>query len=106
MSSAPTGHQHLNEPSPWVRRFAPLIPARGRVLDLACGGGRHARYLAGLGHAVEAVDRDESALAGLAGVELVTTRVADLENAPWPYAEHRYAGIVVTNYLHRPLFAH
>ena len=106
MPAVSIDHQTLSEPSPWVRRFAPLIPARGRVLDLACGGGRHARYLAGLGHAVEAVDRDERALAGLAGVELVTTRVADLENAAWPYAGHRYAGIVVTNYLHRPLFAH
>ena len=36
----------------------------------------------------------------------MTTRVADLENASWPYAGQRFAAIVVTNYLHRPLFAH
>jgi len=41
------GHRHLRitAPSPWVKRFAPLIPAGGRVLDLACGNGRHTRYL-------------------------------------------------------------
>ncbi len=90
-------------PSAWVRRFAPLIPAGGAVLDLACGEGRHARYLAGMGFRVEAVDRDGTALAVLAAVEGVTTRCADLEAAPWPYAAESFDGIVVTNYLHRPL---
>lgn len=89
-------------PSAWVARFAPGIPA-GPVLDLACGGGRHARLLAGLGHAVEAVDRDAGALANLSGVAGVTVRVADLEHGPWPYAGQVFAGVVVTNYLHRPL---
>lgn len=89
-------------PSPWVQRFAPRIP-EGEVLDLACGGGRHARLLAQLGHHVEAVDRDAAALARLAGVPGVAVRVADLEHASWPYVGRRFTGIVVTNYLHRPL---
>ena len=89
-------------PSPWVQRFAALIPA-GEVLDLACGGGRHARLLAGTGHRVEAVDRDAAALARLSGIPGLTVRVADLEHGLWPYAGRRFAGIVVTNYLHRPL---
>ncbi|MDR2238869.1 MAG: class I SAM-dependent methyltransferase [Zoogloeaceae bacterium] len=93
-------------PSAWVRRYAALLPAGGAVLDLACGAGRHARFLAGLGHAVEAVDRDAAALAGLAGLAGITARQADLENDPWPYADRRFAGIVVCNYLHRPLFPH
>jgi SAM-dependent methyltransferase len=91
------------EPSPWVRRFAPLITPGGEVLDLACGGGRHARYLAGLGYRVEAVDRDDSQLSPLAEVTGVTTRQADLEGGPWPYFGRAFAGIVVTNYLWRPL---
>ena len=47
----------MTDVSPWVRRHAPLI-APGEVLDLACGGGRHARWLAGLGHPVLALDID------------------------------------------------
>ncbi|MBV6321143.1 class I SAM-dependent methyltransferase [Duganella violaceipulchra] len=91
--------------SPWVRRYAPLIPG-GAVLDLACGSGRHSRHLAALGHAVVAVDRDAEALAAAAGPEIITSAI-DLEEAGavWPFGPDRFAGIVVTNYLHRPLMA-
>ena len=101
-------HQHQHRqiaPSAWVCRFAQLVAAGGAVLDLACGQGRHARYLAALGYRVAAVDRDSAALATLAGVAGVTTRCADLEGAPWPFAAGSFDGIVVTNYLHRPLVA-
>ncbi len=91
------------EASPWVTRFAPLIPATGEVLDLACGSGRHARLMAGLGHHVEALDRDAAVLAQLSGVKGISVRVADIEHGPWPYSGRRFSGIVVTNYLHRPL---
>jgi SAM-dependent methyltransferase len=93
----------LESPSDWVSRFAPLITREGRVLDLACGHGRHTRLLAGLGLSVTAVDRDEHALAsmdGTAGVEVVR---ADLENDAWPFDGQAFAGVIVSNYLHRPL---
>ncbi|MDQ5904760.1 MAG: hypothetical protein QG584_1876 [Pseudomonadota bacterium] len=96
-------HENLAEASAWVARFARLIPSGGATLDLACGSGRHTRLLAGMGLAVEAVDRDAAALAQLAGVQGVSVRVADLEHGPWPYSGRRFAGIVVTNYLHRAL---
>jgi SAM-dependent methyltransferase len=91
------------EPSAWVVRFAGLIRPGGRALDVACGGGRHARLLASLGHAVEAVDRDAPALAGLADVAGVRTTCADIEGGAWPYPGARFDAVVVTNYLHRPL---
>ncbi|WP_018911805.1 methyltransferase domain-containing protein [Thiomonas sp. FB-6] len=89
-------------PSPWVLRFAPLIPARAEVLDLACGSGRHARVLAAMGHAVLGVDRDAVALQALRDVPGVRVLQADLENAPWPLRE-RFGAVVVTNYLWRAL---
>lgn len=92
-------------PSAWVCRFARLIAPGGAVLDLACGRGRHARYLAALGYRVEAVDRDSEVLATLAGVAGIAACCADLEGSPWPYPPGRFDGIVVTNYLHRPLMA-
>ncbi len=73
------------------------------MLDLACGAGRHARHLADLGYRVEAVDRNESQLSRLAGIPGITTRQADLEGGPWPYYGRQFEGIVVTNYLWRPL---
>jgi len=88
--------------SPWLLRWAHLIPPGGRVLDLAAGGGRHSRWLAGHGFAVTAVDRDAEAMAALGGI--AETLVADIEGGPWPLADRRFDAVVVTNYLWRPLF--
>jgi SAM-dependent methyltransferase len=102
--SLAAGHDFQLQPSAWVQRWASLIPARGRVLDVACGNGRHSRLLAAEGLEVWAVDRDAQALASLAAIPGIRTLHADLENAPWPLGDTRFDGIVVTNYLHRPLF--
>jgi SAM-dependent methyltransferase len=88
--------------SAWARRFVPLIKRGGRVLDLAAGSGRHTRLLLDSGFAVCAVDRDTSALFPLAGSSCEVRQI-DLETgALWPLGAG-YDGIVVTNYLHRPL---
>jgi len=74
----------------------------GAVLDVACGAGRHARWLAKLGFEVDAVDRaPELFTSPPPNVALLG---ADIEGGPWPYAGRRFDAIVVTNYLHRPLF--
>jgi SAM-dependent methyltransferase len=94
---------HQDAPSAWVERFLPLIPPGGRVLDLAAGGGRHTRLLLERGFTVTAVDRDIAALQSLAGARC-EVRAVDLETgAAWPLGGG-YHGVVVTNYLHRPLF--
>ncbi len=100
--TAITDHASLGEASTWVMRFAPLIASGGAVLDVAAGGGRHARYLVQRGHPVTAVDRDTAALAQAPGLRVVE---ADLEDgSPWPLAGQQFAGVIVANYLHRPLF--
>ena len=94
------------EASAWVRRHVGLVPPAGKILDVAAGGGRHCRYFNSLGFSVTALDRDISGLAylGARGVEVMA---ADLEDgSPWPLGSRTFDGIVVTNYLHRPLFPH
>ncbi|KQR90185.1 SAM-dependent methyltransferase [Burkholderia sp. Leaf177] len=91
--------------SEWIVQWSHLVEKGGAVLDVAAGNGRHARYFASRGHNVLALDHDETALANLAAVQHVTTRRADLENAAWPLREdEKFVAVVVTNYLHRPLF--
>src|SRR4051812_23053189 len=90
-------HAEPEQPSEWVRRWAALVE-RGPVLDVACGGGRHARLFAARGLEVVAVDREPQSIEGVSFVR------ADVEDgSPWPFEGRRFAAIVVTNYLHRPL---
>lgn len=106
MRSSAGTQAFVNAPSDWVVRWAHLIARGARVLDLACGQGRHARYLAQTGHSVVACDRDPEALAVLAGIAGIETLQADFEDgSPWPFEGVRFGAIVVINYLHRPLFA-
>ena len=102
MDSCTTPTHTLVPPSDWVVRWTPLLPPAAQVLDVACGHGRHARWLAGAGHHVTAIDRDPALLAPLAG--LADTLVADLEADPWPLPGRRFDAVVVTHYLWRALF--
>src|SRR5262249_3422946 len=83
-----------------------LVAPGARVLDLAAGHGRNARFLAARGARVVAVDRDAVALAALAATPGVETRVIDLEAGVWPFEGQRFDAIVVVHYLHRPLLKH
>ena len=89
-------------PSPWIVQWAGLVTAGTAVLDVAAGGGRHTRFFADRGNEVTAIDRDVSALTAQPNVEIVQ---ADLEDgSPWPLPGRTFGAVVVTNYLHRPLF--
>ena len=98
-------HHLGGDPSPWVVRFAAGFSVGAQVLDLACGSGRHALWMAARGVHVEAVDRDVAALRALAGVHGVSTRELDLESGPWPFAGRQFDAVIVTNYLFRPRLA-
>lgn len=97
-STTPHGHP---APSPWVRRFTPLIAPGASVLDLACGHGRHMRWLAAQGFRVTGVDRDPAAIAAVQDVG--EALLADIESGSWPLPGRRFGAVVVTNYLWRPL---
>ena len=99
-------HLSIVEPSPWVLRFSPLVRQDGTVLDLACGGGRHAQHFIDLGCRVVMLDRVIQPIEHLAGHPKVEIVEADLESGnPWPFEGRTFAAIVVVNYLYRPLFA-
>ncbi|MDH3737957.1 MAG: class I SAM-dependent methyltransferase [Alphaproteobacteria bacterium] len=88
-------------PSPWIVRFAPLIT--GDVLDIACGSGRHVRYFLSRGHRVTAIDRDLTGVAELQDSDGVELRQIDLETGAEPLPAGPFGGVIVTNYLWRPL---
>lgn len=107
----PIGSQTMT-PSRFLLQNIHRLP-KGRVLDVACGRGRHALYLANLGFDVEAIDRDAEALFHLASTAKqrnlanLTMQTVDLERATDDRPEfppNRYDAIVVSFYLHRPLF--
>lgn len=90
--------------SPWITAWAGLISPGAAILDVAAGRGRHTSLFAGRGHKVTAIDRDVSGLVAADNIEVVA---ADLEDgSPWPLPGRTFGGVVVTNYLHRPLFPH
>lgn len=94
----------IQDPSPWVARFAPLVTPGAKVLDLACGGGRHSRLFVDLGHQVLAVDSDISKLGELTRHPRLEILQCDLEKDALPaFLSQEFDAIVVTNYLHRPL---
>ncbi|KLN59466.1 SAM-dependent methyltransferase [Kiloniella spongiae] len=94
----------MSEPSSWVLKHAGYIPEDSDVLDLACGAGRHARLFLMSGHYVTAIDKDTNALNDLEnfpGVEIIQTDLED--GSPFPLLKKKFGGIIVTNYLYRPL---
>ncbi|KKJ75245.1 SAM-dependent methyltransferase [Kiloniella litopenaei] len=94
----------MSEPSSWVLKHAGYIPEGSDVLDLACGAGRHARLFLMSGHYVTAVDKNIDALEDLKdfpGAEIIQTDLED--GSSFPLSERKFGGIIVTNYLYRPL---
>jgi len=90
-------------PSAWVQRWSHLVPPSGRVLDVACGSGRHVRWFAERGCTVTGVDRDAVATQPLRDIAEIID--ADIEAGPWPLEGRQFDAVIVTNYLWRPRLA-
>ncbi len=108
MDNHDTRHEPV-APAPWLLANTDLIACDHAVLDVACGRGRHALWLARRGWRVHAIDRDAAALASIeaearAGSLPLTTERCDLEAGSIDLGVDRYGAILVFNYLHRPLF--
>ena len=97
------GQNLIEKPSPWIVKYTPLIRKEGSVLDLACGNGRHAIWLAKQGYQVDAIDRDAQVVSNMAGMDNINVFIVDLEASDWPHSDQRYDGIIVSRYLYRPL---
>jgi SAM-dependent methyltransferase len=91
----------MGEPAAWLAANLDLLRPGGTVLDVACGSGRNASYLADLGYRVHAVDREPNAIASLPPG--VTGEQLDLETENVSLESNRYDAVIVFNYLHRPL---
>jgi rhodanese-related sulfurtransferase len=102
------GSAPIRGPAGWLLHNADELTGGGRVLDIACGRGRHALPLGAAGFEVHAVDRDPEAIHFLASVAKrlglpVHAETIDLEAAGVDLGRERYDVVVVFNYLHRPL---
>lgn len=99
----------MTMPASWLLQHADRLPREGRALDVACGRGRHARWLAERGLTTLALDRNADAIRDLndearaRGLPL-RAEVWDLEGGATPLPRSAYDVIVVVHYLHRPLF--
>ena len=96
-----------DQASTWVQRWSHLAKPGARMLDIACGRGRHMAWFAGRGLQVTGIDRSAEALTEASRYGQVVQ--ADLETQAWPLmdstAPQRFDVVVVTNYLWRALFA-
>jgi SAM-dependent methyltransferase len=98
-------------PAAWLTSNRPLLPASGEALDVACGRGRHALWLAERGFRTHAIDRDADAVAAVrdeaaARGLTIAAEVHDLESGAPGLPVEAFDVIVVVHYLHRPLFPH
>ncbi len=98
----------MDAPAAWLVDHLDLLPRGLPILDVACGAGRHALHLAGRGWTVHAIDRDADTLRALGAAACaanlpITVEVQDLETGAPSLAPRAYGGVVVFNYLHRPL---
>jgi len=98
-------HRDLT-PSAWVQRFVARVPNldNDKVLDVACGNGRHTRLFLDAGYKIVAVDQNIAGIQTLIHHPNLTVLKADLESKNgWPFLNQQFSGVIVTNYLFRPI---
>jgi rhodanese-related sulfurtransferase len=104
-----TGPSPVAGPSSWLIAHTSLVPAGARTLDVACGRGRHALFLADAGFMVRAVDRDAGRVERLDALARrlrlpLDAEASDLEDGDVDLGDGEWELVIVFRYLHRPLF--
>lgn len=89
------------EPTTLVKEYAHLATGK-KALDIACGNGRHSRYLASLGFEVDALDISSVAIAQLQGEAHIHAKEVDFDS--YRLEKNSYDLIVCTYFLERRLF--
>ena len=91
--------------SRWVSENEKFIKRDGLILDLACGSGRHGKFLLEKGFNVVFLDRDISQLGWVPNASRSQVIKHDLEDGTrWIFLPCSFDAVVVTNYLYRPIF--
>lgn len=96
-----TNNQIPEEPTDLVKDYAKLAPGK-KALDIACGMGRHSKYLASLGFDVDALDVSSVAIKQLQNIPNIHAKEVDFDTYTLPKVH--YDLIVCTYYLERRLF--
>jgi len=104
-----SGKTPASGPSPWLVENAALAPRGARTLDVACGRGRHALFLAAAGYPVRAIDRDADRVEGLSLLSRrlrlpLDAETVDLEAPGASLGDGEWDLVLVFHFLHRPLF--
>jgi SAM-dependent methyltransferase len=84
-----------------VEKYSLLAKGK-KALDIACGTGRNAKFLASKGFQVDALDISPIALESLKGIKNIQIKEVDFDN--YRLEEDAYDLIVCTYYLNRSLF--
>jgi len=89
------------EPIKLIQDYVHLATGKN-ALDIACGNGRHSRYLASLGFQVDALDISSVAIEQLQDLDNINAIEVDFDT--YQLTKEKYDLIVVTYFLERKLF--
>ena len=96
-----------SEPSEWIKKYLKKNINNKNLLDLACGSGRHSIYASSLGYKVTSVDINKNKLSTLTLKKFISPIQLNIEEPnSWPFIDKSFNVVIVTNYLHRPIFKH
>lgn len=96
-------HQPEPQPCTLLSQYQYLLPTKGNALDIACGTGGNAIFLANHGFTTNAWDISDVAVNQLNGRKIARLQASVVDVEEQPMAKNSFDVIVVSCFLHRPL---